>query len=133
MRTRVKTTSKFIVKPENKVVVCNMSVDMQIYKSGGYRCIDPNWWTTKFPKVNCYGEFTVTAIARCNSEDTFDEATGKKIAESRAKAKAFKTATNVWLCITKGLKEQANMAGTMARNCELVREVEVKHVEKLSE
>lgn len=133
MRTRVKTTSKFIVKPENKVVVCNMSVDMQIYKSGGYRCIDPNWWTTKFSKVNCYGEFTVTAIARCNSEDTFDEATGKKIAESRAKAKAFKTATNVWLCITKGLKEQANIAGTMAKNCELVREVEVKHVEKLSE
>lgn len=133
MRTRVKTTSKFIVKPENKVVVCNMSVDMQIYKSGGYRCKDPNWWTTKFPKVNCHGEFTVTAIARCNSEDTFDEATGKKIAESRAKAKAFKTATNVWNCIAKGLKEQANMAGTMARNCELVREVEVKHVEKLSE
>ena len=133
MRTRVKTTSKFIVKPENKVVVCNMSVDMQIYKSGGCRCIDPNWWTTKFSKVNCYGEFTVTAIARCNSEDTFDEATGKKIAESRAKAKAFKTATNVWNCIAKGLKRQANIAGTMARNCELVREVEVKHVEKLSE
>ncbi len=133
MRTSVKTESKFIVKPENKVVVCNISVDMQIYKSGGYRYVDPNWWATKAPKVNCYGEFTVTAIARCNSEDTFDEATGKKIAESRAKAKAFKTATNVWNCIAKGLEEKANMARTMARNCELVREVEVKHVEKLSE
>ena len=133
MRTRVKTTSKFIVKPENKVVVCNMSVDMQLHKSKSWRGIDTDWWATKAPKVNCYGEFTVTAIARCNSEDTFDEATGKKIAESRAKAKAFKTATNVWNCIAKGLKEQANMAGTMARNCELVREVEVKHVEKLSE
>lgn len=27
MKTRVRTTSKFIVKPENKVVVCNMSVE----------------------------------------------------------------------------------------------------------
>lgn len=133
MRTRVKTTSKFIVKPENKVVVCNMSVDMQLMDSECWNHMDPAWWATKAPKVNQFGEFTVTAIARCNSEDTFDEATGKKIAESRAKAKAFKTATNVWLCITKGLKEQANIAGTMAKNCELVREVEVKHVEKLSE
>ena len=33
MKTRVRTTSKFIVKPENKVVVCNMSVDMQLFDS----------------------------------------------------------------------------------------------------
>lgn len=26
MKTRVRTTSRFIVKPENKVVVCNMSM-----------------------------------------------------------------------------------------------------------
>lgn len=30
MKTRVRTTSKFIVEPENKVVVCNMSVDMHL-------------------------------------------------------------------------------------------------------
>ena len=133
MKTRVRTTSKFIVKPENKVVVCNMSVDMQIYKSGGYRCIDPNWWTTKFPKVNCYGEFTVTAKARCNSDDTFDEATGKKIAESRAKAKTFKTAKNVWGCIAENLFNMAEVAGQTCRSCAAVEEIEVNHVKKLSE
>ena len=114
MKTRVRTTSKFIVKPENKVVVCNMSVDMQLL-------------------VNDFGEFIVTAKARCNSDDTFDEATGKKIAESRAKSKAFKTAKNVWDCIAKGFVENAKMAEVMTKNCAAVEEIEVNHVKKLSE
>ena len=90
MKTKLRTESKFIVKPENKVVVCIMKVDMQLTNSECWYSIDPKWWATKAPKVNYCGEFIVTAIARCNSEDTFDEATGKKIAESRAKSKAFK-------------------------------------------
>lgn len=133
MKTRVRTTSKFIVKPENKVVVCNMKVDMQLLDSELWGLSDPAWWATKAPMVNSFGEFTVTAKARCNSDDTFDEATGKKIAESRAKSKAFKTAKNVWDCIAKGLTEKANIAGTIARNCAAVEEIEVNHVKKLSE
>ena len=30
MKTRVRTTSKFIVKPENKEVVCNMSEEIEV-------------------------------------------------------------------------------------------------------
>lgn len=133
MKTKVKTESKFIVKPENKVVVCNMKVDMQLMNSECWNHIDCDWWATKAPKVNHFGEFTVTAIARCNSEDTFDEATGKKIAESRAKAKAFKTAKNVWGCIFTGLRNQTDIAGAMAKHCEAVEEIEINHVKKLSE
>lgn len=133
MKTRIKTEPKFIVKPEDKVVVCKMKVDMQLIDSECWPYIGAAWYGNKALKVNQFGEFTVKAIARCNPEDTFDEVIGKRIAESRAKAKAFKTATNVWLCITKGLKEQANIAGTMAAHCELVRKAEVEHVEKLSE
>ena len=133
MKTRVRTTSKFIVKPENKVVVCNMSVDMQLFDSECWVQMDPAWWATKAPMVNSFGEFTVTAKARCNSDDTFDEATGKKIAESRAKAKAFKTAKNVWYCIAKGFVESAKMAEVMTKNCAAVEEIEINHVKKLSE
>ena len=133
MRTRVVTESKFIVKPENKVVVCNMRVDMQLPKSECWNKIDSDCWVIKAPMVNYIGVFTVTAKARCNSEDAFDETVGKRIAESRAKAKAFKIAKNVWGCIAKDLSEKANIAGTMAKSCEVVEEVEVKHVEKLSE
>lgn len=133
MKTRVRTTSKFIVKPENKVVVCNMSVDMQLFDSKLWNHIDPAWWATKAPMVNDFGEFIVTAKARCNSDDTFDEATGKKIAESRARSKAFKTAKNVWDCIAKGFVENAKMAEVMTKNCAAVEEIEVNHVKKLSE
>lgn len=133
MKTRVRTTSKFIVKPENKVVVCNMSVDMQLIDSEYWRHIDLAWWATKAPMVNSFGEFIVTAKARCNSDDTFDEATGKKIAESRAKSKAFKTAKNVWDCIAKGLAEKADIASTIARNCAAVGAIEIEHVKKLTE
>lgn len=133
MKTRVRTTSKFIIKPENKVVVCNMKVTMQLLDSECWGQIDPAWWATKAPMVNDFGEFTVTAKARCNSDDTFDEATGKKIAESRAKAKAFKTAKNVWDCIARGFVEKAKMAEAMTKNCAAVEEIEVNHVKKLSE
>lgn len=133
MKTRVRTTSKFIVNPENKVVVCNMKVSMQLPYSECWGQINPAWWATKAPMVNSLGVFTVTAKARCNSDDTFDEATGKKIAESRAKAKAFKTAKNVWDCIAKGFVENAKIAEVMTKNCAAVEEIEVNHVKKLSE
>ena len=133
MRTKLKTNSEFIVKPENKVVVCNMRVSMQLFDSILWSYTDPDWWATKAPMVNGYGEFTVTAKARCNPNDTFDETIGKRIAESKAKTKAFKIAKNVWSCIAKGLTEKANIANTMAKNCAAMEEIESNHVKELSE
>lgn len=132
MKTRVKTVAKFIVKPENKVVVCRMKVDMQLPQSDCWVNIDWDCWKTKAPMVSPYGEFTVTAKAKCNSDDTFDEVVGKRIAESRAKAKAFKIAKNVWTSIAENLANSTKKAVIMAKNCEVVEEVEVKHIEKLS-
>lgn len=37
-----------------------------------------------------YGTFTSIGKAMCNPDDTFDETTGRRIAESRAKLKLFK-------------------------------------------
>ena len=133
MKTRLRTKSEFIVKSENTVVVCIMKVDMQLIDSGCWCLINPKWWATKAPMVNDYGEFTVTAKARCNPSDTFGKTIGKRIAESRAKAKAFKTAKNVWNCIAKALTEKANMVSTLAKNCEAMEEIESNHVKELSE
>lgn len=133
MKTNLRTDSEFIVKSENKVVVCNMRVSMQFFDSILWCYIDPDWWATKAPRVNSSGEFTVTAKARCNPNDTFDEVTGKRIAESRAKTKAFKIAKNVWNCIAKGLTEKANIANTMAKNCAAMEKIESNHVKELSE
>ena len=133
MKTKLRTNSEFIVKPENKVVVCNMRVSMQLFDSNLWSHTDPDWWATKAPMVNGYGEFTVTAKARCNPNDTFDEVTGKRIAESKAKTKAFKIAKNVWNCIAKSLTKKANIANTMAKNCAAMEEIESNHVKELSE
>ena len=133
MKTKLRTNSEFIVKPENKVVVCNMRVSMQLFDSSLWSYTDPDWWATKAPMVNGYGEFTVTAKARCNPNDTFDEVTGKRIAESKAKTKAFKIAKNVWSCIAKNLTKKSNIANTMAKNCAAMEEIESNHVKELSE
>ena len=127
MKTGIKTTPKFIVKPENKIVVCIMNVEMQLYKSECVRQIEPTWWKRKAPTANC-GGFTVIAKARCNPNDTFDEAMGKKIAESRAKAKAFKIAKNVWSCIAKNLTEKANIANVMTNKYTLMETKEKKNM-----
>ena len=133
MKTKLRTDSEFIVKPENKVVVCNMEASMQLFDSNLWSYTDTDWWATKAPMVNGYGEFTVTAKARCNPNDTFDEVTGKRIAESKAKTKAFKIAKNVWNCIAKSLTKKANIANTMAKNCAAMEEIESNHVKELSE
>lgn len=131
MKTKVVTEPKFIVKPENKVVICNMRVEMKLMDSELWPVVRGEWWSTKAPKVNDFGEFVVTAKARCNSVDTFDETIGKRIAESRAKAKAFKIAKNVWNCIAKELYNNSKLAEERAKNCKIVEEVELKHVKEL--
>ena len=131
MKTKVVTDPKFIVKPENKVVICNMRVDMKLMDSEFWPVVRGQWWIIKAPKVNDFGEFVVTAKARCNSADTFDETVGKRIAESRAKAKAFKIAKNVWNCIAKELYNNSKLAEERAKNCKRVEEVELKHVKEL--
>ena len=134
MKTKLRTDSEFIVKPENKVVVCNMRVDMQLVASNLWAYMDTKWWaTTKAPMVDDFGKFTVTAKARCNPNDTFDEVTGKRIAESKAKTKAFKIAKNVWSCIAKNLTKKANIANIMAKYCAAMEEIESNHVKELSE
>lgn len=132
-RNRVKTKSNFIVKEENKVVVCVMDVDMQLSNSKVWRDIDLGCWIKKAPMVNYSGVFKVTAKARCNSEDAFDIETGKRIAESKAKAKAFKIAKNVWNCIAEKFVNNAKIAEQMMNNCAIAEEIENKHTEKLTE
>lgn len=132
MKTGIKTEPKFIVKPEDKVVVCKMKVDMQLDKSECWNYMYSTSWDTKAPMVSFNGRFTVTAKAKCSSEDTFDEVIGKRIAESRAKAKAFRIAKNVWSSIAKDLSSKAKTAEKMAENCTIVEEVEVRHVTELS-
>ena len=131
MRNRVKITkANYIVNPEKKVVVCVLECDMQLRKHPVYEDIYPYMWAN-LPLVNRYGKFKVRAVARCNEEDAFDEEAGKRIAESRAKGKAFATAAKVYKEIEKYFLNCAALVNESVEACEQTVKVEEAHVELL--
>lgn len=133
MKNRVLITdTKFHVDTENKVVVCELKVDMQIYKNPAYYAINGNMWRKKLPHVNWDGQFTVRAKARCNASDTFDETVGKRIAESRAKAKMFSIAQRVWGECYKVLTCYAAECSRSIQACLEAKRIEENHVKELS-
>lgn len=133
MKNHVKTEATFKVDEANKVVVCIMKCDMQLVNHKAWRVIPLNLWENKLPKVDDYGSFTVTAKARCDSEDTFDATLGKRIAESRAKAKAFKTAQKVYGLIADYIMGIYLETGNLKKACNIAYDVEIKHVKELVE
>ena len=131
MRNRVKITkASYIVNPEKKVVVCVLECDMQLCKHPAWGDIYHNMWDN-IPLVASNGTFKVRAIARCNEEDTFDEEAGKRIAESRAKGKAFATAAKVYKEIEKYFLNCAALMNKSVEACEQTVKVEEAHVELL--
>lgn len=124
MRNRVKITkANYIVNPEKKVVVCVLECNMQLQKHPAWCDIYPNMWAN-LPLVDNNGTFKVRAIARCNEEDTFDEEAGKRIAESRAKGKAFATAAKVYKEIEKYFLNCAALVNESVEACEQTVKVE---------
>lgn len=131
MRNRVKITkANYVVNPEKKVVVCVLECDMQLKKHPAWDDIYPYMWDN-LPLVSNNGTFKVRAIARCNEEDSFDEEVGKRIAESRAKGKAFATAGKVYQEIENYFLNCAALVNESVEACELTVEVEEAHVEML--
>lgn len=131
MRNRVKITkANYVVNPEKKVVVCVLECDMQLCKHPAWGDIYSNMWAN-LPLVSNNGTFKVRAIARCNEEDSFDEEAGKRIAESRAKGKAFATAAKVYKEIEKYFLNCAALVNESVEACEQTVKVEEAHVELL--
>ena len=131
MRNRVKITkANYVVNPEKKVVVCVLECDMQLYKHPAWDDIYPCMWAN-LPLVSNDGTFKVKAIARCNEEDSFGEEAGKRIAESRAKGKAFATAAKVYKEIEKYFLNCAALVNESVEACEQTVKVEEAHVELL--
>ena len=131
MKNRVKITkANYIVNPEKKVVVCVLECDMQLNKHPAWCDIYYYMWAN-LPLVKTDGTFKVRAVARCNEEDAFDEEAGKRIAESRAKGKAFATAAKVYKEIEKYFLNCAALVNESVEACEHTVTVEEAHVELL--
>lgn len=83
--TRYKMTmrvKKYIIHEHNKTVTCIMECD--------FPNLPYNERIDKKFNLEFFNEFTVRGVAKCRPGDTYDEQTGCRIAESKAKLKAFK-------------------------------------------
>lgn len=98
---------KFIENPEKKTVVCIMRCVINKYKHPTHYKVfisnfeDTHPWATE---QNDVIHFRVVGKAQCYPNDRFDASLGRKIAESRAKAKAFDKAFQYWDYVSKKMK-----------------------------
>lgn len=132
MRNRVLIEkSNFHVDGANKVVVCTLECDMQLFKHPTWDAIDSRMFKS-IPYVNWNGKFIVKAKARCNATDTFDAETGKRIAESRAKAKMFNISSRVYKLCSDALTKMAKECSNSSVACEQAMMIENDHVLELT-
>lgn len=132
MRNRVLIKkSSFHVDEANKVVVCTLECDIQLEKHPAWNAID-NGMFKKIPYVNWSGEFITKAKARCNATDTFNAETGKRIAESRAKAKMFSISSKVYKLCSDALTKLAKECSKSSVACEQAMMIENDHVLELT-
>ena len=132
MRNRVLIEkSNFYVDEANKVVVCTLECDMQLFKHPAWDAIDSRMFKS-IPYVNWNGKFIVKAKARCNATDTFDVETGRMIAESRAKAKMFNISSRVYKLCSDALTKLAKECSNSSVACEQAMMIENDHVLELT-
>ena len=132
MRNRVLIEkSNFHVDGANKVVVCTLECDMQLFKHPAWDAIDSRMFKS-IPYVSWNGKFIVKAKARCNATDTFDVETGKRIAESKAKAKMFNISSRVYKLCSDALTKMAKECSNSSIACEQAMMIENDHVLELT-
>lgn len=88
--TRYKMTmkvKKYIVHEHNKTITCIMEC--------AFPTLPYNGRIIKKFDLEFFNTFTVRGVAKCRPGDTYDEQTGCRIAESKAKLKAFKKAEKI--------------------------------------
>lgn len=84
----------------------------------------------RFPWITKKGTFEVTGRAVCGDEP-FDFEKGKRIAETRAQAKAYNIASRVYDMIFKELDLLAKYAKFYSSNCKSCEESAANHINEL--
>lgn len=90
----------FIENEEKRTVVCIMRCKIQKHKHPIYnRVFIENVFADTHPWAKEYSSciyYTVVGKSKCHDNDNFNVSLGRKIAESRAKEKAFDRASQYW-------------------------------------
>lgn len=130
MKNRVKIIyRKYTVS--NGTVICELKCDLQFIKAKAYWGLNDYIWKKKVKDVDYEGIFKVKGVAKCSPSDTFNEELGKRIAESRAKKKMFRTASRVWELCYKEISKQAAECRRLCSACCTEELIEEEHVREL--
>ena len=133
MRNRVHVIkSEYKVIPDKGIVVCILECTTGVANIDIWSYIQTVWWNKRLPNVNYRGDFTVRAKAICSKDDKFDEVIGKRIAESRAKAKAYRTAYKFWSICAKNIGNMVKFCNSTASACSVALYKEKEHVKELA-
>lgn len=132
MRSNLKIEKiDYRVNEEKRTVACILTCNMQLRKHPAFDMHFYYQWKKRMPKVDYNGEFTVSATAKCNEEDVFDVEVGKRIAESRAKQKAFGIAGRVYVEVFNEVVAAVGLIRLSIDACANAFEVEQNHIEEL--
>ena len=132
MRNRVHVIkSEYKVIPDKGIVVCILECTTGVANIDIWSYIQTVWWNKRLPNVNYRGDFTVRAKAICSKDDKFDEVIGKRIAESRAKAKAYRTAYKFWSICAKNIGNMVKFCNSTVDACSVALLKEAEHVKEL--
>lgn len=137
MKTKVKFSDiKFIVDPKNKVVVCSMFVEPNIC-TAEHDGIRVALWKVlsrpEFKHFNGHSGFYIKGVSKCHYSDDFDKKLGMKIAETRAKYKAFRIITRLWGLIKEEIDRSSEEAEEYMCACLNTAIHEEKYINKLLE
>lgn len=143
-RNYVVASPSFHVEKGTKTVVCTMRCCLQLSKVCG---IAPstihNVMADKLPYIKVVevkngnnvryigGCFVTEGRATCSGDDAFDFKVGKRIAESRAKEKAYAKAAKAWKVALKAMEAEIEKIKAVANNCDLSNKTENAHISDL--
>jgi hypothetical protein len=130
MKTRVKIEGVYYtINPEKGVVVCRLRCDMNLYRNPMWEYIVHEVERKFSPYIDSRGRFKVIGIARCNKNmDSFDPELGERIAEARAKKKAFAFAARVYEEIIDFYTKNIESLNNTKEACKYAEEKEVRHL-----
>lgn len=130
MRTRVQIVERsFHVNHNKKTVTCVIKTGINPYTLSSRSYIESTVWETSNKEL--FRQHTFVGIAKCSPLDNFDEEKGKRIAESKAKVKAFKAYNRMFTKVSDIIKNASIDVLNTALACRYAGETELKHIKEL--
>lgn len=122
----------YYADPEKGVVVCILTCNLQIDKHPAQFELYGMLSASPSIKTAPNGDFKVRAVAKCHDTDLFDYEVGRRIAESRAKYKAFGIAERFYKRVYKHYRDKVLKPLALSiEACEMAGTVESAHLYKL--